>query len=179
MIQALLAPLLANGLSLLSNAVLVKGEKWLKDKTGVDLAQSKLSNEDLVKLREFEMVNHLELKKLQMADNALSVELEKAYLADTQSAREMQSNALKQDDLFAKRFIYYFAFFWAFVTTAYIACITFLDIPTENVRYADTILGFLLGTIVGQILSFFFGSSRSSQSKDEIIGGVVKNVTRR
>ena len=176
MLPALLAPLLAQGLSLVGNAVMAKGKDWLQEKTGVDISKASLSDEDFLKLKQFEMEHQEELIRLRQEDDKLSVEIEKAYLADTQSARQMQTAALSQSDIFSKRFIYYFAMFWAVAAAIYIGSITFATIPEANIRFADTILGFLLGTIVSQIISFFFGSSRSSQSKDELIKTVVEGA---
>ena len=45
-IPALIAPLLAQGLGLISNAVLAKGKEWVEEKTGVKLDQP-LSAEDM------------------------------------------------------------------------------------------------------------------------------------
>lgn len=176
MLPALLAPLLAQGLSLVGNAVMAKGKDWLQEKTGVDVSKASLSDEDFLKLKQFEMEHQEELIRLRQEDDKLSVEIEKAYLADTQSARQMQTAALSQSDLFSKRFIYYFAMFWAVAAAIYIGFITFAPIPEANIRFADTILGFLLGTLVSQIISFFYGSSSSSQNKDELIKSVVEGV---
>jgi len=92
-----------------------------------------------------------------------------AKLADIQNARHMQEIALVQDDKFSKRFIYYFAFFWSIVSVAYIFLVTIYDIPKTNQRFADTILGFLMGTIISGIITFFYGSSLGSKSKDNIL----------
>ena len=92
-------------------------------------------------------------------------ELEKLAYADRADAREMQESALSQDDPVAKRFIYYFAAFWSLAAVVYIGLITFVDIPKDSVRFADTILGFLLGTVVATIIGFFFGASVSPQSQ--------------
>ena len=86
---------------------------------------------------------------------------------DTANARAMQVAALQQEDLFSKRFIYVFATFWSLFAAGYIAFITFGHIPEDNQRFADTILGFLLGTVVATILQFFFGSSMGSKEKDK------------
>jgi hypothetical protein len=169
MLPLIITTLLSKGISLLGNAALAKGTDWVKDKTGVDLNKPELSNEDLVTLKKYEMDHEEELLKLQLEDNKLQAAMDEMYLKDTQSARVMQTSALEQDDIFSKRFIYYLAIFWSVMATIYIGCITFLDIPASNVRFADTILGFLLGTIVAQIIQFFFGSSRSSQHKDKLL----------
>jgi hypothetical protein len=92
---------------------------------------------------------------------------------DRDGARHMQEVALAQDDVFSKRFIYYLAAFWSIFAVVYICAITFAPIPETSVRFADTILGFLLGTIVATILQFFFGSSKSSKDKtDAMIKGL-------
>lgn len=171
MIPALIAPLLANGLNLLVDVVTSKGKEWITDKTGIDITKP-LSNDDLLKLKQLEMDHEEELLKLTIDSN---IDLEKAYLADTNSARSMQSVALQQDDLFAKRFVLYFAVFWSVLTAMFIGGITFIEIPKDNIRFADTILGFLLGTIIAQIVNFFYGSSRSSQSKDNLIKEMARS----
>ncbi len=171
--MALLAPLLSNGLDLIANAVKQKGKEWLKEKTNIDLKAS-MSDDELLQLKQFELDQEVELLKLSVEQQALNIDLEKAYLRDTQSARSMQAAALNQEDIFAKRFILYFAIFWSILAAGFICAITFVSIPESNIRFADTILGFLLGTIVSQIMQFFYGSSKSSQSKDNVIKDFVE-----
>jgi hypothetical protein len=93
------------------------------------------------------------------------IELELARLSqkNTDGARIMQEAALQQADIFSKRFVYYLSAFWSLFAVVYILWITFASIPEENVRFADTILGFLLGTVVSTIINFFLGSSASTQ----------------
>jgi len=173
-----LAALLANGLPLLGNALLSVGGKWIQDKTGVDVQKAMLSQEDLLKLRQFEMEHEEELLRIRQEDDRLQAEIEMAYLKDVQSARTMQGEALKQDDLFSKRFIYYFAILWSVAAGTYLGFVTFGEIPVENVRFADTILGFLLGMIVPGMFNFFYGSSKSSQAKDSTIQSIVQGKTK-
>lgn len=104
----------------------------------------------------------------------LNLEKEKIYLQDIQSARQMQIQALKQDDKFSKRFIYYFAIIWTIIGTIYIIGITFFEIPDKSVRFADTTLGFILGTIISQIIAFFYGSSLGSKLKEETLKKISK-----
>ena len=89
------------------------------------------------------------------------IELELARLAqhNTDGARTLQMAALQQNDVFSKRFVYYLSAFWSFFAVVYIVWITFAVIPPDNVRFADTILGFLLGTVVSTIINYFLGSS--------------------
>jgi len=172
----ILATLIAQGLNLVGNAAMVKGKEWIQEKTGVDVSSATLSEADYLKLKQFEMEHEEELLRIQQNDDRISAELQKAYLKDVQSAREMQVAALNQNDLFSKRFVYYLAIFWSVAAVIYIGFITFANIPEANIRFADTILGFLLGTIIGQIVAFYFGSSSSSQNKDSVIKSVVDKV---
>ncbi|WP_456382163.1 hypothetical protein [Persephonella sp.] len=125
-------------------------------KTGVEIADDFITTEE----EKFEQM----LKKEQ-----LKLEREKAYLQDLKSARQMQIEALKQDDTFSKRFVYYFAILWTIIGASYIIGITFFEIPDKNIRFADTTLGFILGTIISQIIAFFYGSSLGSKSKEEVL----------
>ncbi len=163
-IPALLAPLLSQGLSLLGNAVLAKGKDWVETKTGVKLDQP-LSAEDTAKLRQFEMEHEEELLKLRLEDKKLDIAELQAHMDNTKDARSMQKTAIQSDDPFVRRFIYYYAIFWSACSAAYIGFITFGAIPEQNVRFADTILGFILGTLVATIVQFFYGSSKGSQDK--------------
>lgn len=97
------------------------------------------------------------------------VKREEIAAGDKDSARKMQEAALGQDDKFAKRFIYVFTIFWSLTSAFYIAFITFGQIPVTNIRFADTILGFILGTAVASMFSYFYGSTSSSKAKDATI----------
>lgn len=167
MLPAILQTLASGGLNLIANAFLAKGKEWVESKTGVDLSKASLSNEEMLKLQQYEMDHEEELLRLKLEDNKVSAELEKAYLADRQDARSMNKEALKSEDKFVRRFIYYLAIFWSIVSCTYIGFITFGAIPPDNVRFADTILGFLLGTAIASILNFFYGSSKGSHDKTE------------
>jgi ABC-type phosphate/phosphonate transport system permease subunit len=163
MVLPLLAPILAtlasNGLGLVADAVTKKGKAYVEEKLGIDLTQDPTP----------EVV-----AQWQNAAREHEKELIAMVFADRANARNMQVEALKQNDTFAKRFIYYFATFWSISAALYIAFITFGDIPEANVRFADTILGFLLGTIVATIVQFFFGSSDSSKQKDNTLESLVQ-----
>ena len=96
-------------------------------------------------------------------------DLSKAYLADTANARAMQIAALQQDDVFSKRFVYYFACAWSAFAMLYFTFVTFGTVPTSGTRMADTILGVLIGTVITGFFNFFFGSSARSAAKDVTI----------
>jgi len=61
------------------------------------------------------------------------------------------------------------AIFWSIIGAAYIGGITFTEIPEHNIRVVDTVLGFVLGTIVATIIAYYFGSSKGSADKNEMI----------
>ena len=106
----------------------------------------------------------------------LDLEYAKLHLENVKGARDMQTAALAQSDVFSKRFIYYFAAFWSVCAVVYIGFITFATIPEQNVRFADTILGFLLGTIVATFMNFLYGTSKSSQDKTDKMAEMAKEM---
>lgn len=61
------------------------------------------------------------------------------------------------------------AMFWSIVAASFIFVAVLVDIPKENQAHVNTILGFVLGTIVATIVNYFFGSSQSSSDKNSII----------
>lgn len=96
----------------------------------------------------------------------IDLEKIKAEYANTADARAMQVAALAQSDVFSKRFTMYLTAFWSLAAAVYIGFITFSIIPEQNIRFADTILGFILGTVIATLLNFWFGSSIGSKNKD-------------
>ena len=111
------------------------------DILGADLSNDgkALSEEFKISIKEFEL------------------EFAKIEAADRDSARDMQQEALKQGDLFSKRFIYYLAAFWSVVGASFVFLVFFVDIPEKNLRLVDTLEGFVLGNIVASVMAFFFG----------------------
>ena len=116
-----------------------------------------------------------ERNKAEIEAQRIDADLDKAYLADTDSARKMQVAALQQDDLFSKRFVYYFSIVWSLFAMAFMAAATLMDIPDKNASTVTTLLGFLLGTAVASIFNFFLGTSKSSQTKDATIQTLAGN----
>ena len=122
-----------------------------------------------LKLKQLEMEHKVQLQ-------SILLERDRLDLQNTNSARTMQVAALEQRDRFSKRFVYIYAGFTTLSSFIYIACVTFMIIPKDNIRVVDTIIGFLLGTLISTIVNFFFGSSSSSQAKDSPFKNLAEKV---
>lgn len=150
----LLGSLVSNNLPQVAQAVVDKGLGYVEDKLGIKIdptGEGKLTADQITSIR-LAAIKHEEFQIEQNNKN-------------TADARDLQKTALQQADIFSKRFVYYLASFWSICSAAYIYFITFGTIPQDNTRFADTILGFLLGTVISLILNYWFGSSNSSNTK--------------
>jgi len=139
------------------------------DTTGVEILENvgKMINKNKsIKLEDKNIALHLIQEEI-IKERAME-------LKDKADARDMQKVALQQDDVFSKRFVQYFAIGWSIISASYIFMITF--VPITNTRAADTILGFLLGTIIASMITFFYGSSDGSKSKQNLIDKLQKIV---
>lgn len=172
----IIGELLAGGFTLLGNAVMAKGKEAIEEKLGVNIDSMLQTDEGKIRLKELEYEREEDLRQFVLAQREQEMRSEQMYLGDTQNARNMQVEALKQNDVFSKRFLYWFSIGWSLATAIYIAFITFTPIPESNVRFADTILGFLLGTILATMFNFFYGTSKSSSNKDEVIKSVIERA---
>lgn len=131
-----------------------------------------------VKVKELEVeARRLELEAIAKERDA-ELEAVRIQLADVQNARGLQVEALRQDDTFSKRYVYYLASFWSIFAVIYVTAITFMQIPAANVRFADTILGFVLGTIIATVMNYFLGSSKSSADKTLHMADAAKEATK-
>lgn len=92
----------------------------------------------------------------------------KSYGEKLKRKNEMQA-PIDPNDTTAKHFIYYFAWFWSATSVIYFFCVTFTPLPEGGRDFANIILGFLLGTAVATIISFFYGSSKSSKDKTDAL----------
>lgn len=68
-------------------------------------------------------------------------------------------------------FLNFFAVYIITIAFIYIFAITFLDVPKENVRFADTAIGFILGTVIALIINWAFRSSKAQIDKESRNGG--------
>lgn len=153
-IASIVSTLISNDLPKLGQAVLDKGLDVVEEKLGVTL-EPQMSPEKLLEVKQAAL-KHEEFLTTQSIQN-------------TTNAREMQNTALQQSDTFSKRFVYFFAGFWSICAVIYVAAISFMVIPENNIRHVDTILGFMLGTVISTILNFFLGSSAGSMKKTDML----------
>lgn len=180
--------LASKGLDLLSDvfrgtvdAGMKKVADTIKERTGIDItdaAEGKLTEEQVVKLKEFELQHEQMLLEHAAKMREMEIEEEQIHQADRGSAREMQKAALMQEDKFSKRFIYIYSILVTSFTFGYILLITLAKIEKENMRIVDTVLGFLLGVSVSAIIQFFFGSSKGSSDKQQQISALTEQITK-
>jgi hypothetical protein len=153
-IASIVSGLIQNNMHKVADAVIDKGLDYVQDKMGVTLKpEGEATKEDYAKWNEA-AAKHEEF----MAE---------IDLKNMEGARNMQLKAMDSDDPLVRRFVYYFVSFWSVLSATYIGCITFGEIPEDNIRFADTILGFVLGTMVASMFQFLLGSSLGSRSKDK------------
>ena len=166
MIPALIAPLLSQGLSLISNAVMAKGKDWVEEKTGVKLDQP-LTEADTLKLRQYEMDHEEELLRLRIEDNKTALESFKEEVKDRGSARERDMEFIKRGVTNNRANV---MFFLAVVMVGLLVWIVWKD---QNINeYVKGIFTLVLGRFLGyldNIYSFEFGTTRGSKEKDETI----------
>jgi hypothetical protein len=166
MIPALIAPLLSQGLSLISNAVMAKGKDWVEEKTGVKLDQP-LTEADTLKLRQYEMDHEEELLRLRIEDNKIDLESFKEEVKDRGSARERDMEFIKRGVTNNRANV---MFFLAVVMVGLLVWIVWKD---QNINeYVKGIFTLVLGRFLGyldNIYSFEFGTTRGSKEKDETI----------
>lgn len=153
-VASIVSNLISNGLPKVADAVMDKGVEAVEAKLGMKLKpEGEATPEDNAKLKEAAMKHEEFMAEID--------------LKNMQGARDMQLKAMESDDPLVRRFVYYFIGFWSLLSSIYIGCITFIDIPDQNARFADTILGFVLGTMVASMFQFLLGSSLGSRAKDK------------
>jgi hypothetical protein len=153
-VASIVSGLISNGLPKVADAVMEKGVDYVQQKLGVELKpEGDMKPDDVAKLKEAAMKHEEFMAEID--------------LKNMQGARDMQLKAMESDDPLVRRFVYYFISFWSILAATYIGFITFGQIPEDNIRFADTILGFVLGTMVASMFQFLLGSSIGSRKKDE------------
>lgn len=170
----IVAALIKGGLTTIAGALAKHGKDWVEEKIGIDLPSldtPELTPEQIAQLRIAEIKNRDSLLE---AISAIST----TEIQDAASARTMQTTALTQKaGWLSENFIYLLTGFWSLAASSYIAAITFWVIPADNTRFADTILGFVLGTAISSIFGYFYGTTRSSSAKDGVVSRLLDRLS--
>lgn len=103
-------------------------------------------------------------------------DIEMAYLADTQDARSANAQIQASDKAswLAKNIGYCIDIFLILVFSAMLVIIIFKVIPVDNKELFYTSFG-LLGSYVGQSISFHRGTSAGSHAKQKSLDSVIKS----
>jgi len=137
---AAIAPELAKrGLDLLSGifrGALDQGadkvSELIKEKTGIDVhdvAESKLTEDQWIKLKEFELSHQQQLLAFRQSIDAHELEMEKLRVEDSKSARDAQSGRDKIADAFVSRFSY----IYAYIITGLTFMFVFLSVSVQMI----------------------------------------------
>jgi len=153
-VMSIVSGLLANNMPKVADAVIEKGVDYVQDKMGITLKpEHEATKEDYEKWNA-EAAKHEEFM----------AELDEK---SRQRATDMQLKAMESDDPFVRRFLYYFIMLWSTFSVIFIPCLIWVPIPENNTRFADTILGYVLGTVITGMFAFLLGSSQGSRNKDK------------
>lgn len=123
--------------------------------------------EAALKLAQYEMLHKIELQKLE-------IQVMQMEYADTADARRMSSDKMKST---GKPDLNLYILAWTIII-GFFALIGFLlkvPIPVDQSGVIFMLFG-ALSTGFGQVLQFFFGSSKSSADKNEQIGQLRKQL---
>jgi hypothetical protein len=175
-LQAIITPLLGNGLNLVANAVMAKGKKVVEEKLGVELKPD-MSPEDLARVQIAQMEHEEELLKLRLEEDKLDLAELQARLKDTNDAREREVQIANSDKapLINKIVTPVLALSILLLTFILFGVVMFDGSPVEASR--KDILIYVLGVlsaIASQIVSYYFGSSQSSKDKTDALKEAIK-----
>ena len=110
----------------------------------------------------------------ELEQKKLGLEMDKAYLADTDSARKHDSSVQESEhaSFLSKNVAYWLDLFIVGATFGMAYLILFQEIPSANKEIFYTTFGSLL-TLCMTVVNFHRGSSMRSQSKDATIANLV------
>ena len=157
----ILASLLAKeGLSLLSSAIRGGSDKvkdLVEEKTGIKMSdETQLSDEDIQKLREFELSHKLELEKLSTEERNLR------YTTAHATYRKKSSAA----DTIAKQVIYFNLPVIAILVLVNVSIVHYLQENATLIAIVSNVIGIAIGNLFNErntIINFFFGSSEKEE----------------
>jgi hypothetical protein len=175
-LQAIITPLLGNGLNLVANAVLAKGKKVVEEKLGVELKPD-MSPEDLARVQIAQMEHEEELLKLRLEEDKLDLAELEMRLKDTNDARVRETQIVTSDKapLLNKLITPILALGLLGITFTLFGIVLFQASPIDPSR--KDILIYILGVlsaVATQVVSYYFGSSQSSKDKTDALKEAIK-----
>lgn len=151
---------LGGAVSLLCSAFGIESEDPQPDEV---LSAIKFDPEAGLKLRKLELNHKTELRRI-------ALELDRAYLADVQSARSREVELVKAT---GKRDINLYILAWSVVVGFFLLTGLLMFIQIQ-VNEAALLLFGSLASGFGMVLQYFFGSSRSSREKTDLLATRAK-----
>jgi hypothetical protein len=175
-IQAILTPLLGNGLNLVANAVMAKGKDYVEKKLGVELKPD-MSSEDLARVQIAQMEHEEELLKLRLEEDKLDLAELEMLLKDTNDARVRETQIVTSDKapLLNKLITPILALGLLGITFTLFGIVLFQASPIDPSR--KDILIYILGVlsaVATQVVSYYFGSSVGSKEKTDAMKEAMK-----
>jgi len=155
LIAGIVSSLLANQLPKVASAVVDKGVEYVEQKLNVKLTED--MSPELIQEIKAQANKHDEFLVEQSDKNTADARAMNASVQSTEHASTLSKNAA---------YIIDFCIVGAAIVVSWLAF--FKGVPTENKELVYMALG-SLWTLVGTIVNFHRGSSRQSQSKDDLI----------
>lgn len=154
----------------------------IKDKTGIeisDIADNKLTEDQWVKLKEFELQHEAQLQAVQVSADQYQLAMDRLLNENLANARATQTERDKNDDPFVRRFTYHYAYLITGLTFLFIFVVVFMPPEKDSAasRIVDTVLGFLMGVGLSAIIQFFYGSSQGSRDKAKTLERLAGSST--
>lgn len=133
----------------------------VRESTGIDLSTQEkldsLSNEDINKLIQFEQHNSAFLYGI-----IFSSDMEDPFHVSDQEFQLKEH--IEPDPDSNDTFMHWYAVMISMCALLYIFMVTWIPIPADNIRFADTVLGMVIGTLIQPIITSFFGGKNSWKS---------------
>lgn len=119
------------------------------------------------KLKEAEMANKIELQKLVLQQDQM-------YILDVQNARQRQIEVTKAT---GKTDVNLYTLAWLVVGCFFllVAVLMFVTLPETNIGPINQLFGAMAAGF-GMVLAYFFGSSKSSAEKTQLLANGNKSV---
>lgn len=146
MIETLAYGLAKRGFSMVGDALMKRGQQEVESLLGVELTTD-MTPEQEQQLQEAVRLHARELLKMANADRA-------------------DARASMNTSNINRYFVHGLTAFWSLTASLLIFSLVFFDIPESNVRFADTIIGFVLGTIIATMMGFYYGSSSKESERE-------------